>query len=327
MNETFTLDEPERIRASFEDKGFVGIRGILSEEECLQTREDIGRQMKELAPAFDLDDPSTYDHAPINPNYGVVGRAAMFSPRFLYNRQHPNVFQAFTLLADDPNLLISHDRCAFYRPTRQIPFRGQIVDKPEWKTEYTYPGVHLDFNPGMYHSAERVIAARERLDYSSEQDWTSENSFYCDRDGQMLQAVLNLEDNRVEDGGYHGVPGFHRRFEEWLLGLHCDDPSPAGLYRFSAGSAHDCRYASHPIRVPAPAGSLIIWDQRLAHGTLPNDSNRGRLIQFLKVFPRRIVSASRYRARRQALTAILKTICFHDVSEIGRTLFGLESLA
>jgi hypothetical protein len=283
--------------------------------------------MRRLAPAFDLADPSSYDRAPINPNYGVVGRAAVFSHRFLHNRQHPNVFRAFTLLADDPDLLINHDRCAFYRPTRQVTLRGQAVDKPEWKTEYTYPGVHLDFNPGTYHAAGRVIAARERLNYAGEQDWITENSFYCDRDGRMLQAVLNLEDNRAEDGGYQGVPGFHRRFEEWLLGSRCDDPNPAGLYRFAAGSAHDCGYAGHPVRVPAPAGSIIIWDQRLAHGTLPNDSNRARLIQFLKVFPRRIVSSRRYQARRQALTGILEAVGFHDVSEIGRTLFGLEALS
>lgn len=30
-----------------------------------------------------------------------------------------------------------------------------------------------------------------------------------------VQALINLADNRSEDGGFHIVPGFHKVFSEW----------------------------------------------------------------------------------------------------------------
>ena len=30
-----------------------------------------------------------------------------------------------------------------------------------------------------------------------------------------VQGLINLADNRAEDGGFHIVPGFHKVFSEW----------------------------------------------------------------------------------------------------------------
>lgn len=326
LTRTFSLDEAAAARAFFHANGYAAFREVLSVEECLETCEAINSLMKQMEPAFDLFDANTYDHAPINPNYGVVSRGPIFSQRFLLNRQHPNVYRAFATLHEDPHLLVSHDRCAFYRPTRNVRLATGVSDRPNWRTEYSYPGVHLDFNPGVYHAPDKVLWVREALRYDDLQAWISENNLYCHTDGAHLQAVLTLEDNRLEDGGFHCVPGFHTHFEEWLAGFSPEADGPAGLYRFSPRSANDCRFISSPVRVPVPAGSLIIWDQRLAHGTLPNESERMRLIQFMKVFPRRIVTKERYQARGAALTAILAECGFHEITDVGRSVFGLEGL-
>jgi hypothetical protein len=314
---TFSLDQPEAIRAHFREHGYVAIRDILSVEECLATQAAMNALMQAAEPKFDLDRPATYGHAPIKASYGVFSREPLFAPALLRNRQHPGIYRAFHLLMDEPDLRVSQDRFAFYRPTRGPEAHA------EWRTEYTFPGVHLDFNPAVYRRPDRVRDFRERLTYHDEQDWVTENNLYCVEDGLQVQAVLNLEDNRAEDGGFQCVPGFHRRFDEWLDGLISDDASPSGLYRFNAGP-HDGRFVSAPVRVPVPAGALILWDQRLAHGTLPNDSDRGRLIQFLKVFPARILSPARAAARRAALLGRLAQEGFMEISPEGRILFGLE---
>src|SRR5262249_55676963 len=195
----FALDEPRQLGAFFREHGYAAIRDVLSEEECLETYEEVNRLLKEVRPGFDLFDPNTYDCAPINPNYGVFGHGPIFARRFLLNRQHPNVYRAFALLLEVPELLVNHDRCAFYRPTRNVRLAGGVADRPGWKTEYTYPGVHLDFNPNAYRKSDRVRAVRESLGYSEAQDWITENNLYCAGDGLQLQAVLNLEDNRDSD--------------------------------------------------------------------------------------------------------------------------------
>jgi ectoine hydroxylase-related dioxygenase (phytanoyl-CoA dioxygenase family) len=309
----FTLDQPDAIRAHFREHGYVAVRGILSVEECLATQEAMNTLMRAAEPRFDLDRPATYAHAPVKANYGVFGRGPLFAPQLLRNRQHPNVYRAFALLLDTPGLRVSHDRFAFYRPART---------HPEWRTDYLYPGVHLDFNPAVYHRPDLVRSHREALTYHDEQDWVTENNCYCDEDGVQVQAVLNLEDNRTEDGGFQCVPGFHHRFEEWLAGLVSDDASPGGLYRFNAGP-HDGRFVAKAVRVPVPAGALILWDQRLAHGTLANDSDRARLIQFLKMFPARIVSPERAEFREAALRAQFERAGFTEIGPEGRIVFGL----
>lgn len=41
-----------------------------------------------------------------------------------------------------------------------------------------------------------------------------------------------------------------------------------------------------PFSLSSPQGSVLIWDQRVAHGTAPNQSSRCRMAQYLKAFPR-----------------------------------------
>jgi ectoine hydroxylase-related dioxygenase (phytanoyl-CoA dioxygenase family) len=321
---TFSLAEPDALREHFTERGFVIVRDVLSVDECLEACEDINRLMKAVDPGFDLWSPDTYDLAPVTASYGMFSRLPIFSPRFLEVRQHVNVHRAFATLFGEEELLVSHDRCAFYRPTRDVLVRGERVNRPEWKTAFTYPEVHLDFNPAVYRQPERVLPLREAMRYDDPQQWVSENNQYCAADGLHVQAVLNLEDNREMDGGYHCVPGFHHRFEDWLDGHVSADANPGGAHRFSARSPNDAKYITTPQRAPCPAGSLVLWDQRLAHGSRPNDSDRHRCIVFLKMFRRRTVSAARYAARREALKRVLDEAGFEaQVTEVGRIVFGL----
>ena len=45
------------------------------------------------------------------------------------------------------------------------------------------------------------------------------------------------------------------------------------------------------------AGSLLIWDQRVVHGSSPNHSHKFRVAQFIRAFQESSVSSSRFEAR------------------------------
>lgn len=96
-------------------------------------------------------------------------------------------------------------------------------------------------------------------------------------------------------------------------------------------------------RLPMREGSVLIWDQRVLHGTAPNRSYRCRLAQYLKAFPRdltfpttkaaqdqeqnEIIVNPRLLKRSQAVADILKKDdSFSMVTELGRFVFGLDVL-
>jgi hypothetical protein len=90
------------------------------------------------------------------------------------------------------------------------------------------------------------------------------------------QGILYLTDTAAEQGAFTCVPGFHRCIEEWLDRLPSGaDPRTEDLQAFG------------PTPIAGRAGDLIIWDQRLPHGSRPNRTARPRIVQYINMYPAR----------------------------------------
>jgi ectoine hydroxylase-related dioxygenase (phytanoyl-CoA dioxygenase family) len=142
-------------------------------------------------------------------------------------------------------------------------------------------------------------------------DFISENNAKHWRMGRQVQGVLNLIDNRLEDGGFQCVP--MRDPVEWLRRWSPDQkwstPSePNGRYFFTPKSYEELGIPA--TRVPCPAGTLILFDACLPHGTLPNRSGRPRAIQFLRYIPKSTFSEKCVRLRTAAVRMHCKRIGF-----------------
>jgi len=87
--------------------------------------------------------------------------------------------------------------------------------------------------------------------------------------------------------------------------------------------------SNHPLhqkalRITSRKGSLILWDQRVCHGSAPNHSGNFRYAQFFKVFPADI-SEERFRLRKKAVEERVKQANFEgELTPLGRKMFGLE---
>jgi ectoine hydroxylase-related dioxygenase (phytanoyl-CoA dioxygenase family) len=76
------------------------------------------------------------------------------------------------------------------------------------------------------------------------------------------------------------------------------------------------------VRVPCPAGTLILFDACLPHGTLPNRSGRPRAIHFLRYIPETILSEKCAKARKAAVLRHCRRIGFMpETPEQARVLF------
>lgn len=90
------------------------------------------------------------------------------------------------------------------------------------------------------------------------------------------QGILYLTDTAAEQGAFTCVPGFHRKIEAWLAGL------PPG-----ANPQFQDLASLGPVGIAADAGDLIVWNDRLPHGSRPNRMSRPRIVQYVSMFPSR----------------------------------------
>jgi ectoine hydroxylase-related dioxygenase (phytanoyl-CoA dioxygenase family) len=95
-----------------------------------------------------------------------------------------------------------------------------------------------------------------------------------------IQGVLCLTDTPVGMGGFQCVPGFHKPglLEDWIAAQSPGrNPQMPDLGRLPDGM--------EVTPVPARAGDLIVWSNRLAHGNGHNTSSTCRFAQYIALRP------------------------------------------
>ena len=265
------------------------------------------------------------------------------------------------------DLLVSHDRWCVFRPTRDVPGVGDRpdwktranlhLDLNPWTygaARENLPGRADALDAATRPNSERSAAfyendapssssVAETLTFETLRDFSRETNCVEASTGPHCQGVLMLAENRVEDGGLQVVPGFHAAFERWVRDGLRGDPSRfadahddwrrsrlvvraggAGSFKFGDD---DAEIQKRAFRVAAREGSYVVWDQRLAHGTAPNDSSRARVAQFVKGFRKSKVSAGRLARRAERVRLEIEKAGAETeaaVSELGRKLFGLQ---
>eukprot|EP01132_Coremiostelium_polycephalum_P008265 gene8265-10155_t len=306
----------------FNHYGFLVVRDCLAGEECDKTVSEIFDIIESKSPSFKRNQISTWDHFPQDDSivqYGSPSRPSVFKHQFMMNRQNPNIYKVFAAILQNEDLMVNHDRCCFFRPTTNVTINGNIVPfKKEWTTK---DNVHLDMNPFNWMKDETKTL--DQLRYTKLSEFIVENNQPSQKDGTQLQGVINLLDNKEEDGGYVVVPGFHTIFQEYFNSKKPDYEPPSMNFNRNEFIFKRAK------RISMRKGSLVLWDQRMPHGSFSNHSSRPRMAQFIKIFPTSTVSQERYDARAKVLTYILQNDFTNDSSipltKLGKKLFGIPN--
>lgn len=160
------------------------------------------------------------------------------------------------------------------------------------------------------------------IDYTNGH-FTAENNSKHASMGRTVQGVLNIFDNEEEDGGFQCVPGMHgAALEEWVS-RHTGLPAPEvnGKYELK-DFGPDRQLGKQAVRVPCPAGTLILFDATLPHGTRPNTSARSRAILFLRYLIATELPPEAWRDRNDALQRVVKSVRFEPDERQARHLYG-----
>lgn len=318
--ETFLrpVSDPVAVRACYDEYGVVGVTGVLSADEAAATiAAGLDAHLPEDCSILDKDTYHAADH--VMNRYGVIGKSALFNARILETRLHPNVVAAYQAVYGCEDVIACHDRAAWMRPAALCQ---------AWTTPFKWPGVHFDISlRGYYENGYRedVDAFLDSISYDNLTGFVAENNAKHESMGRQVQGVLNLLDNRDEDGGFHCVPGlFGDHLKTWVSGhKSLPDPEPNGRYELSAHGM-DAELASWTERIPCPAGTLLLFDATLPHGTKPNISDESRAILFLRYIVGDTLPLGAWRSRNAALRRIAGGIGFQPDERQERHLYGPE---
>lgn len=308
------LDDVERIREDLYSYGVTVVRGAYTAEECRASRDEIFAHMKS-AYGFDISDRRTWDIS-----YARTGicsasmpfKTPLFWPQLVKNRQKRSVVELFEALYEGRGVVARHDRVSVFRPA---------AVNPRWKSKVS---LHLDMDVMQYHDSAAMERDREALEYRDVADLIKENNQPMASEPFLaLQSGVVLTDNRLEDGGFHCIPGFQSVFNAFLHTPHaelCRRWRPCQFHE-----AHPFRAAAQ--RIPAKEGCMIIWDQRLPHGSAPNESRRFRIAHFQSYAPKECYSDRRRQRRAMLVAAELESAgSLRLVSGTGRQVFDIDCI-
>lgn len=294
----FRVGQTQKIQAFFKEHGYVIIRDVIPHIQCAATRKEIQTSIQtKIKSEFNMYDTKTHDCPQTFNNYGMWSDP-LFGLEMMRNRCNKKLARAFAVVygCSEQELIINHDSGCFYRPTQ--PHHADRA------TFSCFPDLHVDFHPGGYLEQKQIQAKRNQITYHHIRNWMLENNLLCRNDGLQLAGVINLYPNRRQDGGFHCADKFMHNFDAWLSEQKDKFQKPEiGSYEFDKRDKTDMKYLTpcEFVRASAPAGALIIWNQLTAHGSQPNDSDRFRCGQFVKVFKKSSFTAQRLERRKKEI--------------------------
>jgi len=271
-----------------ESEGFVVIANALSPDEASHALELTWDYLEELGTGIDRHDVSTWDDDrwPIVTSGGIVPSLGIgHSEAQWFTRSRPSIKMAFASIWDDPDLLVSFDGMALWRPTSV---------NPDWATNRGGSWMHVDQHP------------------------VTRPGFHC------VQGAVTLMPSSPSTGGNILIPQSHRWFSdipqtyaERLARL----PTWLDHFRFPVD---DPRLATTPpVMCHMEAGDMMLWDSRTVHCSSPglepplavsNDtaSSLIRAVSLVCMMPRSLADEGVIAKRRAAVATRTSTTNWSD---------------
>ncbi|KYQ91451.1 putative phytanoyl-CoA dioxygenase [Tieghemostelium lacteum] len=359
---SFTVEQETEYHQFFKTFGFVIIRDVLSKDECQNTIDDIWNyiesckwyelydKLKESDKTTKRNDPKSWGLWPQLHEEGILGYQPVFTETALRNRSNLIIHKVYSTLLNCDQLYINHDRYGFFRPTKDVPSpyprvtphhhdlnehlstTNQTIEKldfPKWKT---IRNLHLDMNPFQYIESNSDTDRMNRFNsmkYKNSSDFMHENNEpgTLKQNELHIQGLINLVDNQEDDGGFLLVPGFSNHFVDFAKN-NSQLKTMYGTRMTFVVIPDENLVHKQAIRITARAGSLVLWDQKTAHGSTFNNSHRPRMAQFIKMFKKDLLPKETLQRRSEQIKLKYSKNVNEDVlsklSQQQRNILGLD---
>ncbi|MDF1660717.1 MAG: phytanoyl-CoA dioxygenase family protein [Planctomycetota bacterium] len=263
---SFVSSDKAGVQGFFQKYGFVIIRDALSSEACDFTLSEFYKKAAKsgLDPKKTATWETFWDSQRFG-QFGIVGGFPEFSPAQLKNRCSQEVYDGFVAVLQSERLWVDHDRLGVLAPTKKW-----LGGSASWKTIENW--LHLDCNPVSYDTKTGFASIGGFEDSGAPIDFHKT---------LIIQGLLTLTDARVEDGGFHCVPGSHKISIDWATANK--DLGSSGQSSMQVPKEDPLR--AHIQKIPIKRGCLLAWSSLLMHGNHPNNSKRMRAVQYIRMMP------------------------------------------
>lgn len=273
-----------------EGYGFVVIHDVLSGDACEATMAEVFSMMATGGHSVpDPERPETWGDfgwARQDNFKGVIGDGPILTPQLLSNRQAPELHRAYGAVIGTDELIVNHDRLGVMRPTVGIDLGdGEGPrDRPEWRVKKNW--LHIDCNP-VSGSPDWPPRQGTELGHTAISSMSDTGEAIDFRKCFIGQGLLLLTDSGIEDGGFCCVPGSHKLCIEWAR-QHVTKHSINGERNIAWNTIEvpqDDPLHKHVCKIPLRKGSLLVWNSLLFHDNYPNESNKWRAVQYVRMLP------------------------------------------
>ena len=288
---SFSKEEINEYVHFFKECGVVVIRDVISSEDCDNTINEIWKVLeKSSSGTVQRNNSSSWEHWPTT-RTGMLGKSLAIDSMSWKNRLNPTIYQIFSSIYQDTDLVVSLDRYNALRPTRDIDFGDKILlDKPSWRSIENW--FHFDMNPWNWSGL---------MDFSPRKGWNSNflgidnimkfiiegNEIpYSGPHSLKLQGLVALGDTPFQTGGFQCIPGFNRELlKQWAIkNIDLSESYRDECYVPLPESDNLLKYAQV---IGMRKGSLLIWNSELPHCNKTNHSNLFRYCQYIKLLPKK----------------------------------------
>ena len=260
------------IQACFDKYGVVVVGNVLTSSELTSSVAEVWSGLQSIDPTIDPSNPSTFATPKWPPMHkmGILGSEPALTLQMCHNRQNLRLHSAFAAVFRTERLLVDISRVGFMRPAGLNPTWGTMKN---W--------LHLDMNP--------VTGLFSTVGFQASNKCSNNSLLHT-------QGILALSDCPESVGGFHAVPGFHHVLREWSLLRedHCLNGGKSGNFGLAAKTHSDPTTVQIPQedtavwknvqRMPIRKGSLLIWNNNVAHANFPSVSVDGvRIVQYIRM--------------------------------------------
>jgi hypothetical protein len=310
--------DPKEVEEFYKKYGFVIFDNVLNEEEISRSINDLWSAY----PGADVNDPTTWKKV-FHP-FSFVGEKPIDGVQLWDNRQNANIYQAFKLVyevsSESGDQLKEPLIACVDRGSIMLPTKGSQGNEDYKSTRIP----HFDLNPYVWCglSNPNTDSFMSSSMYEVYPLLLSEGNNTGAHGYPKLRAVLQLSESTENTGGFECLAGFNSQILTWCKISFGKLKGRGNDYGYGVPIGDPIEQNMQKITVRK--GSLIIFSSELPHTMFPNESEKFRYAQYLRMAPLSTLELSEETSlkRKELIKRNLPSEL--SITEIGREVFMLD---
>jgi hypothetical protein len=223
---------------------------------------------------------------------GTVSNKPIFSDIALENRQNKNIYDIYKNILNTDDLIVSHDTYLFYRPSKSIRMGRQIVNKPEWKSNYKNNKNQTfdfnNFNPSHFISEANNTTYQGLIVLTNNSKKDGCFTINIEKELEELEELEGLGESKEleesEKSEKNGEFIYDIETKSYKFKIINENENKNKNENENKNKNKNKNENKNKVSIVVNQGSMIVWNRDLDYEILSNNSDRSFCAQFISMF-------------------------------------------